>query len=89
MQKVETYQAIVTQTRVIETTCDWCGVDIKQAGHYDIREFTLEFAQGEAYSCGGSKEGWQVEDLCDGCIDKLRDLLESNGVRVSVLEVDW
>ena len=87
----ETIEKTVTGKKLIRRTCDWCQGDMSEddMGAFDVREFSLEFSEG--YSCpgGGSREGWQVEDLCDDCVVKLRAALEGMGVSVTKLEVDW
>lgn len=71
--------------------CDWCG---KESGEDFLpdeigRSFTSECQFYESigtYSYDGSF-GWQIEDLCMDCIEKLKKLLEDNGIKIS--EVDW
>ena len=75
---------------IIDVTCDWCGREIEPAcERFETREFTLEYTEGDSYPSGGSKEGWQVEDLCDACVAKLRSLLIDQGITITSVEVDW
>ena len=83
--KTHTYE----YNHVLKTICDWCEKEVLEPGGHDTREFELEFSEGTSYPEGGSRSGWQVEDLCDNCIYKLRVLLEKKGVTTSALEVDW
>ena len=87
----ETIEKTVTGQKLISCTCDWCHDDMSEddMGAYDIREFSLEFSSGYSYPEGGFREGWQVEDLCDNCVVKLRAMLEGAGVSVTKLEVDY
>ena len=87
----ETIEKTVKSQKLIRRTCDWCQGDMSEddMGAFDVREFSLEFSSGYAYPEGGFSEGWQVEDLCDDCVAKLRAMLEGAGVSVTKLEVDW
>lgn len=70
-------------------TCDWCGKKFSDPTGYDEREFELKFLKGFGYPEGGQLEGWEVHDLCDDCVERLRVMLVSAGVKVSKKEVDW
>lgn len=89
MKKYETQQVITTHSQIVGTFCDWCGAAIPDLSLFDRREFTLSFATGENYPEGGHEEGWQVEDLCDSCIEKLRLLLLDAGVTITSVEGCW
>lgn len=78
--------------------CDWCAKnitkEIEQATAFDgwstgIREFRLEFVKGHSHRDGGLQAGWEVTDLCDDCVGKLRELLTQAGIAVSPTEIDW
>jgi len=88
-REYETIEETVERHKLVKHTCDWCDGDIVEEAVYAVREFSLEFSIGSAYPEGGWKEGWQVDDLCDDCVDKLRVLLEGEGISVTKLEVDW
>jgi len=79
----------VTRRRLIRVTCDKCNNEIPWEETYDLREFDLSFAEGSSYPDGGSKEGWEVEDLCNSCISWLKELLIENGVKITKTDVDW
>ena len=85
----ETIEKTVKRQKLIRCTCDWCHDDISEVGGIGVREFSLEFSTGSSYPDGGYQEGWQVEDLCDDCVVKLRAALEGLGVSVTKLEIDW
>ena len=89
MEHYEQYEKTVTCQKLVRVTCDWCGNEIPQPRDYEVREFTLEFAKGSSYPDCGWKEGWQIEDLCDDCVEKLRGLLEEAKITIAGLEVDW
>lgn len=71
-------------------TCDKCGciIEPKNETNYDHREFMLQFLDGYLWPDGPCLSGWEVPDLCDGCVEKLRKLLEQNGYKVVKKEVD-
>lgn len=80
----------VIRHRLIKTTCDRCNNEIPSESSYDFREFDLSFAEGTSYPEGsGDKKGWEVEDLCNLCIDFLHGLLIESGFKVTEIEMDW
>ena len=89
-KKWETYTKTVEQRRCVSVTCDLCGEEICERRHiYSVRDFELEFTEGDCYPDGGFKEGWRVEDLCNQCVGKLKELLVVNGFKISKVAVDW
>ena len=88
----ETEKVTVTYEKemIIRVTCDWCGEPVLREYGYATRDFSLRFASGSNYGHdGGLEKGWEVEDLCDDCVYKLKALLEENGVTVKPVESDW
>ena len=81
--------AVVVKEAVVIDVCDWCGEEIPVAGLDEIREFTLETLSGKTSPYGGSSSGWVVENLCGGCVEKLRELLDSNGITIVDVAADW
>ena len=88
-RKYETELVTVQREKLVSAACDWCGGTVEDARGYDTRGFTLEFTKGEEYPEGGDKHGWQVEDLCDGCVDQLHSLLLDNGINISTVDRSW
>jgi len=84
---------VVTKTvrskRLVCTVCDWCQEDIEEPGPYRERAFDLEFTEGSSCPDGGSEEGWEVQDLCDLCVERLRVLLIDQGICVLPVKRDW
>jgi hypothetical protein len=78
-----------TKKTLISVNCDRCGAEIPEEGVYETRDLDLRFTTGSSYPEGGSKEGWQVEDLCDGCVASLELLLTKWGATVTPYEIDW
>ena len=86
----EEYKKTVIKKRLISITCDWCGYKIKDLPRFEYSEFTLAFSSGESYPDGSIfGNGWQVEDLCSICVDRLKALLKQNGIRISITEKDY
>ncbi len=79
----------VTRRELVKVTCDKCNTEIPDEGSYDLREFDLSFAEGSSYPDGGKKEGWEVEDLCNPCIEWLKNLLIENNVKITKVDVNW
>ena len=82
----ETY----TKRELYSVECDWCGKkpEPEREGYF-TRDWALEYTTGNTYPSGGYEEGWQVEDLCDACVEKLRALLVDAGLNVTKVAVDW
>lgn len=67
--------------------CDRCGADIPKDRGYERREFVMCFAVGTHYPEGAFvRDGWQVQDCCDGCAELVRAFLESQGFTLTVPE---
>lgn len=89
MKIAETEIVTYKRKKVIAVKCDKCGDDIPKESRYSTRDFEIEFTRGSAYPDGGHKIGWQVEDLCDNCVDYLKTVLEENGFPTSKVDIDW
>lgn len=90
MKTYKRWAETVERQSVESVTCDWCGRPVGEPPHrFRVRIFTLSFESGDVFPEGCSTEGWEVQDLCDDCIVRLRSLLEQNGVRVVPTEKDW
>lgn len=75
-------------------TCDWCGTDMEEhygERGYDTRDMEISFTKGASYEGGytGNKEGWRINDLCDPCVTKLKDLLVENGIKLEEIDDVW
>ncbi len=80
----------VTRCEFIKTTCDKCGEELPHEGSHDTREFYFGYNKGESYGDdGGYKKGWMVEDLCNSCIEWLKDMLIKNNVTLREIDQDW
>lgn len=89
MRHYEEYKVTETRRKLVRVTCDRCDEEIPKLQLYRDREFTLEFKSGNSYPSGGHMTGWEVSDLCDDCVIWLKGLLESNGVNLCPVDVDW
>ncbi len=75
---------------VVAEFCDWCGNQLPKPVHaYEYNDFHLYFVDVHTYPGCGSKRGWQVEDMCYPCSEKLRKLLKDAGIKISNYEEDW
>lgn len=81
------------EKKFVSCTCDWCGNDIPGDygfGSYNTRHFELKFTTGTSYpGPSGNNDGWEVQDLCDGCVDKLYRLLSEVGIKITEVDEDW
>ena len=88
-----TYKEVeYTTTKLVQDslTCDWCGKEfLDDVGYYNTRDFTLEFTFGSQFPESGDAEGWQVEDLCDECVESLRESLIDLGLKVTEVKRSW
>jgi hypothetical protein len=85
----ETHEKTVQSYKLVKTTCDKCGEEIEDCLGYDVRDFELSFSEGEAYPDGGHRVGWEVNDLCNNCVEWLKKLLVTNGVKVNEIDFGW
>lgn len=75
-----------TTKQLTEVVCDRCAGPVEAEGQYDMREFTLEHKIGKSYpSESYVTDGWEVEDLCNNCIQVLRNILIDNGFKLKEL----
>ncbi len=85
----EEYEEFITKHKFIKKICDWCGEEIPEPDMWNTREFELIFTEGSSYPEGGSANGWQVNDLCNICIDKLKAFFEANNVHIDDVNINW
>ena len=93
-----TYKDITINRRIIDKfTCDWCGkefteddIKIFEVDHKIEHDFKLSYTitEGFGFDSGGNWKEWRV-DLCLECIEKLRVLLEKNGIKIEESEGDF
>jgi len=69
--------------------CDWCGATMGTHSLYDGEYILLAVTGSASYPDGGWEKGWKVEDLCDSCTKKLRQLLVDNGLTVTEVDEGW
>lgn len=88
---MRTYKEVKKEvtSKVQETwTCDWCGKDVDLDDSIaNDEQFELSFQTLSGTGIYLASSGWQVEDLCKSCIERLRKLLEKEGVKIS--EASW
>lgn len=89
MKITESYEITIKKERILERICDKCNKPIPELTQFEVRDIEIEYTTGYAYPDNGAYDGWRVEDLCDECVVWLRNLLESNGVRITKVETDW
>ena len=80
----------VTRRKFIKTTCDKCNAEIPSGDSYDTRDFELSFTVGTCYpENSGDQKGWKVEDLCNSCLEWLKNVLIGNNVKLKEIDRDW
>ena len=77
--KEKTTQQIEKTTDV---TCDWCRESCKKRENPDIYEYG-NFRACWGYDSNHDTELWD-SDLCEGCCEKIKEFIESNGGTVHV-----
>ena len=78
---MRTYKKIIRERDEVDKEfCDWCGVEIVDLPYDVTFDCTIDVREGHAYDGDAYGEGWKVEDLCIDCSDKVRKLLEDNGI---------
>ena len=87
MRTFDRYEETVTRSKLTGIFCDRCGVKISTENHWEVNDFQLERITGFRYPEGGSGEIWEIEDLCDPCIDALLVLLKTWGATIK--EKEW
>jgi hypothetical protein len=73
----------VEHSVVVGATCDWCGkpVDLNP-DLWESWDFELSAKYVWHFSSSFS-DGWEVEDLCRACAEKLHKLLKENGIKTN------
>lgn len=78
----------VTTSEFVSRDCDWCGCSLPEKyGNEDCRTREFQFTSGYSFPGDASGTGWYISDLCDDCVDKLRDVLVSVGIKLT--EIDY
>lgn len=95
MKKYETRTKTYDDKVLVLKICDWCGMTLQTETEtsdknisdemFDSEMFWLEYVEREE---GNHIDGWEVEDLCLDCVEKVRILLVDAGVTISVTEPD-
>ncbi len=88
----KTHLDFVTTTKVVASAqCDWCGCDVPidhlKPGRYPVLRLEFDVTIAEKGQQDGHGYGWNVSDLCETCGQKLRELLEEAGVKVTEWEL--
>ena len=90
MKQYEMKEVTREQKELVNVTCDWCGIvsDEPFLGDSLLSSewFCLSYEESSGEGNDYSNSGWDVEDLCHDCIDKLKVLLEENGVTVAEID---
>jgi hypothetical protein len=87
MTKVyQTVTKTIERKEVVSRACDWCGIDIPFPARYQSDEFILKYTSSTNGPYENLGEGWEVEDLCNDCVDKLKELLVSVGIKLGDID---
>lgn len=92
MRKYENVEITYNKQIVVDSYCNWCRRSLGVAygnRDYAVREFRLSFSEGNSFPESGQQVGWEVSDLCDDCLAKLKQWLSDQGVEIEPTEVDW
>lgn len=84
------FEVIRTEKELIKTVCDWCGKEIPKANQCNLeQEPKTDISFNIVHPCYEDSfgEGWSVNDLCESCGEKLKQLLISVGINVE--DYDW
>ena len=92
MTKVyQEYEVVHQEKMLLAVTCDWCGkvMDTRCADcggdSYPKTEISFVMVHPCWENTGG--EGWDIEDLCEQCGEKLAVLLKDAGIKLG--EIDF
>lgn len=81
----------VKEKRATARNCDWCGCELpfEPPSYGETRtELELTFSVAKCWPGNDSYgDGWSVDDLCETCGARLKELLRANGINVK--EFDW
>jgi hypothetical protein len=97
MHHYKEFTRTITDHKLIKVTCDRCGVEIPESEMFDTRHVQIKFTKkmvvsfttGTSYPGSGYDEGWEVEDLCDECVEWLKGVLVNDGVNLGEVARDW
>jgi len=81
-------QKTVEINAFVSCACDWCAKPMPDhygCGEHKTREF--EFTTGYSYPDDWGGTGWCIEDLCDECVQRLKDVLIKSGINIR--EIDF
>lgn len=69
-------------------TCSWCKTKFVEAHYPGIHSFALSFETGTTSDLfGPSTMGYEVENLCEACAWKLKDVLVGLGIDVKEFDI--
>jgi hypothetical protein len=100
MHHYEEFTKTIADHKLIKVTCDRCGVEMPEPSDtYKTRHFRIkaikktivefEYTTGTLYPGSGHDEGWAVEDLCDECVEWLKQVLIDGGVKLGEVNRSW
>lgn len=67
---------------------NWSWIEREYSFQFGARQIRTHCPPEGMYYGYQHSEGWEVKDLCDNCIVKLRKLLEDSGIKISDIEED-
>lgn len=94
MKTIIMAEVIITEKVLCEVTkeryliCDKCENRIEPENSFDLFESKFVYKTGEQYPEGGNDESFNL-DLCQKCGLKAVDLLQINGFKMQMKEVNW
>lgn len=87
IEKTETKLENVTNVVQTNYYCDWCGTEIMRS-YYSKELYKFKLQIGDSYPSGGYTETEQAY-FCKTCANKVKKLLENEGIKFNKTEFDW
>ena len=93
MREYETRKVERESKVLVLRICDWCGRILETEAKRSERalrrsmsndqHFEFRFVTNTGTGIYLTGEGWEIEDLCIDCIDKLHDLFVREGIKIT------
>ena len=95
MRKYDPRVVEVHKKILVEVSCDWCGRHLASETEVSEHMLSSDIVNDESFECSFtvalgtgiymSVGGWEIDELCKECVDKLRDLLVEQGITLTTV----